>query len=140
MKNSDVTRGPIQLPGNADLTGREGFLLKVTSNSGAANFALIAAITDDANYICESGNVSGAYSQAAPLTPEQNVRAKLKGTCVPGDRLVLADPSNAGDEGKLRKLPATSGTYTVLAVAEETGVDGQLVLARPSRIGTVIVS
>jgi len=37
-------------------------------------------------------------------------------------------------------LPTAGGTYRRLAVAEEAGVDGQLVLARPAMIGNVVVS
>lgn len=54
--------------------------------------------------------------------------------------LVLADPGTAADKGKVRVLPAAAGTYRVLAIAEEKGVDGQLVLCRPAMVGNVVVS
>jgi len=67
------------------------------------------------------------------------VRVALKGTCNPGDVLVLADVATAADKGKVRALPAVAGTYRGLGIAEQAGVDGQLVLVRPVMIGNVTV-
>ena len=53
--------------------------------------------------------------------------------------LVLADVGTAADKGKVRALPTAGGTYRGLAIAEEAGVDGQLVLARPEMIGNITV-
>ena len=64
----------------------------------------------------------------------------LKGTCNPGDVLVLADVATAADKGKVRTLPAAAGTYRVLGIAEQAGVDGQSVLARPAMVGNVTVT
>ena len=74
------------------------------------------------------------------MEPGRNVRLTLKGTCNPGDVLVLADTGTAADKGKVRALPASAGTYRGLAIAEEKGADGQLVLCRPAMIGNVVVS
>jgi hypothetical protein len=59
---------------------------------------------------------------------------------VPGDVLVLADCTLEADRGKVRALPTAAGTYRGLALAEEAGVDGQLVLARPAMIGNIVVA
>ena len=76
-----------------------------------------------------------------PLNAAQNVRVLLKGTCNPGDTLVLADVGTAADKGKVRTLPGSAGTYRGLLIAEEAGVDGQLVLARPALgIGNITVT
>ena len=40
----------------------------------------------------------------------------------------------------VRALPTAAGTYRGLAIAEEKGVDGQLVLCRPALIGPITVS
>jgi hypothetical protein len=40
----------------------------------------------------------------------------------------------------VRVLPAGAGTYRVIAIAEEKGVDGQLVLSRPCMVGNVTIS
>ena len=61
-------------------------------------------------------------------------------SCNPGDQLVLADVATPADKGKVRVLPATAGTYRVLGIAEQVGVDGQLVLFRPVMIGNVTVA
>jgi hypothetical protein len=44
------------------------------------------------------------------------------------------------NNGKVQALPAGAGTYLGVAVAEEAGIDGQLVLARPSLIGNIVVA
>ena len=43
------------------------------------------------------------------------------------------------DRGKVRALPGAAGTYRGLAIAEEAGVEGQLVLARLAPIGNIVV-
>ena len=40
----------------------------------------------------------------------------------------------------VRLIPTAGGTYRVIAIAEEAGVDGQLVLCRPCSVGNVLVS
>jgi hypothetical protein len=133
--------GAIVIASGENLSGKEGYLAEIRSNSGVANAYLPDAITDYAFYlITDGGNVSGDNVTLRPLEASRNHRIVLKGACVPGDVLVLADPSTSADKGKLRKLPATTGTYRGLAIAEETGVDGQLVLVRPAPIGNVTVS
>jgi len=74
-----------------------------------------------------------------PLDPARNVRMVLSGTCNPGNTLVAMVEAGANN-GKVQALPAGAGTYLGLAVAEEAGVDGQLVLARPSLIGNIVVA
>ena len=46
--------------------------------------------------------------------------------------------TTAADKGKVRKVPATSGTYRLIGIAEEAFVDGQLVRVRPT-FGSVTV-
>ena len=65
---------------------------------------------------------------------------RAQGTCNPGDVMVLADTGTAADKGQVRALPAAAGTYRGLGIAEEKGVDGQLVLFRPAMIGNVTVA
>ena len=129
---SDTRRGDIQLPVAVDLTGKENYLLKISNSGGVAQFALPTAVTDIAPYVCASGAADVASGEAPAMN--ENFRAVLKGTCVPGDILVLADPTTAADAGKLRKQPtAGAGTWYSFAIAEEAGVDGQAVLCR--RVG-----
>ena len=44
------------------------------------------------------------------------------------------------DKGKVRVLPVAPGTYRGLGIAEQVGVDGQLVLVRPALIGNITVA
>ena len=43
----------------------------------------------------------------------------------------MADPSAPADAGEARAVPAANGTYLVVGIAEEVGVDGQHVRVRP---------
>ena len=127
---SNTRKGDITLPAKSDLTGKENFLVKVVSDSGVAKFDLVASTDDLAVYVLGSGATAGNDSVAESPALGENFRAVLKGTCVPGDKLTLADPTTAADAGKLRKQPTTTGTWRLFAIAEESGVDGQYILAR----------
>ena len=85
------------------------------------------------------GAADAALVSVRPIQADRNVRLKLKGTCNPGDVLVLAAIAG-NDAGMVRALPTAGGTYRGLAIAEEAGVDAQLVLARPAMIGNIVVS
>lgn len=117
-------------PAGEDLSEKEGYLTVLTHDSGAPEVILPTAITVLANLIVGDPNVDAGDVTLVPLTPGKQHRVRLKGTCNPGDQLCLADTSTAADKGKVRALPAAAGDYIVLAVAEEAGVDGQLVLLR----------
>ena len=82
---------------------------------------------------------SATLCAVRPIEAGRNGRLRLKGTCNPGDALVLADVATAADKGKVRALPTAAGTYRGLALAEEAGVEGQLVLARPAMLGAITV-
>lgn len=140
MSQTNTRQGDIPVQAGEDLTGKAGRLVKLANSSGTAVVLLPTANTDLALFVLVDENVSGKTATIRPLTPDRNVRAYLKGTCSPGDILVLADTGTAADKGKVRALPATPGTYRGLLLAEEAGVDGQLVLGRPAPIGNVTVS
>ena len=140
MMQTDTRNGLIRVLAGADLSAKLGYLVKMTHDTGVPEVVLPAAIADLAVYLVDDGNADAALVSVEPLTGERNVRVKLKGTCNPGDVLVLADPSTAADAGKVRALPAAAGTYRGIAIAEEKGVDGQLVLCRPYAAGNVVVS
>lgn len=106
-----------------NLTGKEGLLAKMTENG----VALPAALTDDVPYVVVDGGET--ESGVKPMCVNDQVRIFLKGTCKAGDKLVLA--AIATDAGKVAAIPAAAGTYNVVGIAEEDGVDGQAVLVRP---------
>ena len=122
-----------------NLTGKEGYLVKLTHDTGVPEVKLPAAITDTALYLLVDGAADTKTVAVKPLNPEKQVRIKLKGTCNPGDTLVLAAIAGS-DAGMVRTLPTAAGTYRGLAFAEELGADGQLVLCRPSALGNFVVT
>ena len=137
---TDTRSGLIRVLAGAELSAKLGYLVKMTHDTGVPEVVLPSAIADLAVYLVDDGNVDAGLVSVEPLTGERNVRIKLKGTCNPGDVLTLADPSTAADAGKVRALPTAAGTYRGIAIAEEKGVDGQLVLCRPYAVGAVVVS
>lgn len=111
------------------LTDMEGRFVKLTHDTGVAE-VLLPDSDDDVQYLLVDGGKDTEEVTVLPLDPFRQHRAVLKGTCNPGDKLCLAAHGTAADKGKLRAVPATDGTYRVWAIAEEKGVDGQLVAFR----------
>ena len=134
MTQTNVKSGPIILSSADDLTAKNGYLVKIKNDSGKAKFALPDATTDLALFVVVDGD--DTTTAALPISPERDVRLKLSGTCNPGDVLVLAVPDGTVD-GAVRALPADPGTYRGIAIAEEAGVDGQDILARPALVGYI---
>ena len=140
MSQTNTRTGAVRVLAGEDLTDKEGRLVVMTHDTGVPEVKLPAAISDLAVYQLNDGAADAELVDVEPVEPGRNIRAVLKGTCNPGDSLVLADPGTAADKGKVRTVPAAAGTYRVLAIAEEKGVDGQLVLCRPAMAGNVVVS
>ena len=140
MSQTNTRSGDIPVTAGDDLTGLEDRLVVLSNSSGKAVATLPAANSDPALYLVIEGAAAGKTASLRPLSAERNVRVPLKGTCNPGDTLVLADVGTAADKGKVRTLPGAAGTYRGLLIAEEAGVEGQLVLARPAPIGTITVT
>ena len=140
MSQTNTRTGAVRVLAGEDLTDKEGRLVVMTHDTGVPEVKLPAAISDLAVYQLNDGAADTELVDVEPVEPGRNIRAVLKGTCNPGDSLVLADPGTAADKGKVRTVPAAAGTYRVLAIAEEKGVDGQLVLCRPAMVGNVVVS
>ena len=130
---TNTRRGDFPMTAGEDLTGKEGYLVAVTNDSGAV--ATLPANADDvpAGVLVEEAEAD-ATATVRPLEPAQLVRVKLTGTCNPGDKLFL----NVG--GKVSTLPAAADVYRCVGIAEEAGVADQNVLMRPFPGGTVTVS
>jgi len=139
MSQSNTRVGDIRVLAGESLTDKEGYLVKMTHDTGVPEVKLPAAITDHGLYVVKEGAVDAELVSVQPIEANRNVRLKLKGTCNPGDVLVLA-AIGGSDAGMVRALPTAGGTYRGLAIAEEAGVDGQLVLARPAMLGNIVVS
>jgi hypothetical protein len=139
MSQSNTRVGDIPVLAGEDLSDKEGRLVKMTHDSGVAEVLLPTANSDYALYVLIEGAADAASVSVRPIEAGRNIRVRLNGTCNPGDVLVLADVSVAADKGKVRALPSDAGTYRGLAIAEEAGVDEQLVLARPAMLGAITV-
>jgi hypothetical protein len=116
-----------------NLTDKEGYLVKLTGATSGTYpvVALVSAATDNPVFVLEdgaNGSTTAAPVNVRPIEPGRNIRAKLSGTCSPGDPLY---PTSAG------KVSAT-GTAgdTIVGYAEETGADGQFVKFRTKGVGT----
>jgi hypothetical protein len=140
MSQSDTRSGTFRVLAGENLTDKKGYLAVLTHDTGVPEVKLPATVGAYAFYLVDDGGADAEYVDVEPLEAGRNIRAVLKGTCNPGDVLVLADTDTAADKGKVRALPAAAGTYRGLGIAEEKGVDGQLVLFRPAMIGNVVVS
>lgn len=131
---SNTKKGSIAVESNEDLTGKEGYLVKIVNSSGEKKAALPSAAGDETPYFINDGAASGNISELKPMRPDEQVRLRLNGTCDLWDVIVREDETGA-DKGKVRKLPASAGTYTRVGIAEEDGEDEQLLLIRPWRMG-----
>ena len=141
MNQSNTRTGDIPVTAGQDLTGKENLLAKLANDSGDTVAKLPEANSDLALFLIVDGAESGKNASLRPLSPERNVRVTLKDTCNPGAVLVLADVATPADIGKVRTLPVAAGTYRGLLIAEEAGIDGQAVLARPATgIGNIVVT
>jgi len=140
MSQSDTRAGDIPVLAGEDLTGKNGRLVVLTHDGGVPEVKLPTANADLAFYLLVDDNADAELVAVRPFEAGRNVRAVLKGTCNPGDVIVLADTGTAADKGKVRALPAAAGTYRGLGIAEEKGGDGQLVLCRPAMIGVITVA
>ena len=140
MSQSNTRVGDFRVLAGESLTGMEGRLVMMAHDTGVPEVVLPAANSDLALYALIEGAGDAKLVSVRPIQADRTVRLALKGTCNPGDVLVLADVATAADKGKVRALPAAAGTYRGLAIAESVGVDGQLVLARPAMIGNIVVT
>jgi hypothetical protein len=140
MSQSNTRVGDFRVLAGEALTGMEGRLVKMGHDTGVAEVTLPAANSDLALYLVMEGAADAKLVTVRPVQADRNVRIALKGTCNPGDVMVLADVGTAADKGKVRALPAGAGTYRGLGIAEQVGVDGQLVLVRPAMIGNITIA
>ena len=138
MSQSNTRVGDFRVLAGEALVDKEGYLVKLTHDTQVPEVKLPDAVTDFAIYLVIEGPADAALATVRPLENGRNVRLKLFGTCNPGDLLVPA-PIDGATDGMVIALPAAAGTYRGIAIAEEAGVDGQLVLARPCMLSNVTV-
>jgi hypothetical protein len=124
--------GPFAVLAGEDLTGMRSRLVKLTHDTGIAEVKLPTTINDLPLYLLNEEGIDASLVAVEPLAEGgPSRRVVLKGTCNPGDALVLAAIAGA-DAGKVRALPATAGVFIQVGTAEEKGIDTQHVLLRPT--------
>jgi len=125
---SNTKRGPIVVVAGDDLTGKEGYLVKIGNNAGVPSAYLPAAVTDVAGYVVAEGAAAGANVTLIPLEPGMQVRVVSNSTTfVPGDKVVGFASSKAG----LASEYTGSGAAFIVGIAEEVGdTAGQYLLIR----------
>ena len=140
VTQSNTQQGRLPYPCGEDLTGKSGYLVKAARNAGGKFAPLLpTAIGDIPLFVVDEENTIGKDGHFIPLEIGAQKRIRAKGVGQAGDKLSLADTGTAADKGKVRKQPTTTGTWHLVAIAEEDFVDGQLVLCRIApREATVI--
>ena len=111
---------------STDLSGKEGFIAEYDSG------LKLSGGTNALGVITEGG---AAESDIAVLGSFGGIlRGKASGTIVVGDKLVV------DSDGKVKALPATAGTYTVVGIALEAAVADELVEFAPLTPASVTVA
>ena len=124
---SNTKRGPFTVATATDLTGKEGYLVKMTDASNVLTAALPAAATDVAMYLVVNV-ISSTLAEVQPLCSE--VEARIVAGCttlVSGDFVIAYGGTAAG-----QAFEWASGAAFIVGIAEETaGTAGQYVRVRP---------
>lgn len=128
---TDIKAGKFPINAGIALTDLEGRLVKLVDGGSIAEVLLPEAVSDLALYIVDKGGAIDTDVDVIPLTPNTQQRVRLNGTVSAGAVLVLCDPSGGTNAGKVETVPATQGLYFSPGIAEEDGVDEQLVKFRP---------
>lgn len=136
---SNTVEGRLAFTVDADLTGKEGYLVKLTTGTdGKAEVTLPTDVADPAIYVIldvpDASYVAGNKVYVEPLSPGKNVRLIAAAAITAGDKVILS-----GTFGKVASATgAGADTYTVVGYAEEDATAGGYVRVRPC-IGTLTV-
>ena len=125
MNQTGCRMGGVAFAAGEDLSLKAGYLVKL--NAGK-DLVLPTTDRDLAPYVVVQGADQGYLCGAVPVSSAMNCRVKLVGSCNAGELLV------ANGDGRVKAFTAGSQARPV-GTAEETGVDGQLVLVRPLAYG-----
>ena len=111
---------------STDLSGKEGYIAEYDSG------LKLSGGTNALGVITEGG---AASSDVAILGVFDGVlRGKASGTIAVGNKLVV------DSDAKVKALPATAGTYTVVGIALQAGVADELVEFAPMKPESVTVA
>jgi len=114
MSQSNTRVGDFRVLAGEDLAGKEARLVKLTHDTGVAEVKLPEANSDHVPYVLIEGAADAKLVSVRPMPGDRNVRITLKGTCNPGDVMVLADVRRRPTRGRCaccRSRPArTAGS------------------------------
>ena len=136
---SNTVEGRLAFTADADLTGKEGYLVKLTTGTdGKAEATLPTDVADPAIFVIldvpDASYVAGNKVYVEPLTPGKNVRLIAAAAITAGDKVILS-----GTFGKVTtSTGAGADTYMVVGYAEEDATAGGYVRVRPC-IGSLTV-
>ena len=111
---------------STDLTGKEGYVAEYDSGLKLSGGTNALGIVVEGGVSSSDVAILGTFSGI--------VRAKASGTIAVGDKVVV------DSAGKVKALPATAGTYTVVGVALQAGAADELVEIAPWQPVSVTVS
>jgi ribosomal protein L2 len=129
MSQSNTRSGDFPVTAGVDLRGKEGYLVRIGSDSGRAVALLPEKNDEPMLFVLIEGGDVGDTVTLRPLEAGRSVRVRLDGGCEPGALLMVL--WDGGHEGKVVWLPEVPGTFYSHLVALESGSPGQLVLAMP---------
>ncbi|MCX6553317.1 MAG: hypothetical protein NTY02_20315, partial [Acidobacteria bacterium] len=118
---SNRITGSIVLPVASPLGAYLGRLGAIIPSDGSQPCAALAVAPQDARFVIVDADEVNNLATLEPLDPGHQSRVELSGECAAGDRL------SCDQQGR---VVATDENLAIL-MAEEPGVDGQLVLVRP---------
>ena len=113
---------------STDLSGKEGYIAEYDSG------VKLSGGTNALGVITEGGATNGSSDVAILGTFDGVLRGKASGTIAVGNKLVV------DSDGKVKALPATAGTYTIVGIALQAGVADELVEFAPMKPESVTVA
>ena len=111
---------------STDLTGKEGYVAEYDSGIKLSGGTNALGSIGEGGVNSSDVAILGAFGGI--------VRAKASGTIAVGNKVVV------DSAGKVKALPATAGTYTVVGVAVQAGAADELVEIAPWQPVSVTVS
>lgn len=133
LLQTNTVEGRLAFTADADLTGKEGYLVKLTTGTdGKAEVTLPTDVADVTPFVIvdvpDATYTAGNKVYVQPLSPNSNVRLIAAGTITAGDKVIAS-----GTFGKVvTATGAASDVYFVVGYAEEDATAGGWVRVRPA--------
>lgn len=133
LLQTNTVEGRLAFTADADLTGKEGYLVKLTTGTdGKAEVTLPTDVADVTPFVIvdvpDATYTAGNKVYVQPLSPNSNIRLIAAGTITAGDKVIAS-----GTFGKVvTATGAGSDTYFVVGYAEEDATAGGWVRVRPA--------